>query len=60
MMCLAVARFAVWQGEQGGIACGIFGQEMFGGLAIVSLMRKLSAHLSVVAAACAGLIVYGG
>ena len=47
-------------GVWGGIACGIFGQRVFGGLGGVSLMSQLiGTLLGVVVALLGGLAVYG-
>jgi len=47
-------------GVWGGIACGIFGQTVFGGLGGVSLMSQLiGTLLGVVVALLGGLAVYG-
>ncbi len=48
-------------GAWGGIACGIFGQEMFGGLGGVSLISQIiGTFVGCGFAAICGLIVYGG
>ncbi|MGB0342627.1 MAG: ammonium transporter [Parvibaculales bacterium] len=48
-------------GAWGGIACGIFGQEFFGGLGGVSLVSQLiGTFVGCGFAAVCGLIVYGG
>jgi Amt family ammonium transporter len=48
-------------GAWGGIACGIFGQEMFGGLGGVSLVSQIiGTFVGCGFAAICGLIVYGG
>jgi Amt family ammonium transporter len=47
-------------GVWGGIACGIFGQEMFGGLGGVSLASQfVGTALGVVVALIGGVLVYG-
>jgi len=47
-------------GVWGGIACGIFGQQMLGGLGGVSLVSQLiGTGLGVVVALLGGLLVYG-
>jgi Amt family ammonium transporter len=47
-------------GVWGGIACGIFGQQLFGGLGGVSLISQLiGTALGVVVALVGGLLVYG-
>jgi Amt family ammonium transporter len=47
-------------GVWGGIACGIFGQEAFGGLGGVSLISQLiGTGLGVVVALVGGFAVYG-
>ncbi|MEK1943657.1 MAG: ammonium transporter [Pseudomonas sp.] len=47
-------------GVWGGIACGIFGQQMLGGLGGVSLISQLiGTGLGVVVALLGGLLVYG-
>ncbi len=47
-------------GVWGGIACGIFGQQMLGGLGGVSLISQLiGTGLGVVVALAGGLLVYG-
>ena len=46
-------------GTWGGIACGIFGQEAFGGLGGVSLMAQtIGSVVAIVIAVGAGFIVY--
>jgi len=48
-------------GAWGGIACGIFGQEMFGGLGGVSFISQIiGTFVGCGFAAICGLIVYGG
>jgi Amt family ammonium transporter len=47
-------------GVWGGIACGIFGQQLFGGLGGVSLISQLiGTGLGVLVALVGGLLVYG-
>ena len=47
-------------GVWGGIACGIFGQEMLGGLGGVSLASQfVGTALGVVVALIGGVLVYG-